>query len=63
MLSANLGARLNEICQLNVSDIQKQDGIWVMNLTNDSEDKSIKTEAGIDLFLLRIEDRSQMSER
>ena len=40
------GARLNEICQLNVSDIQKTDGIWLMNLSSDSEDKSIKTEAG-----------------
>ena len=28
---------------MNVSDIREQDGIWVMNLTNDSADKSIKT--------------------
>ena len=46
MLSAYSGARLNEVCQLNVSDIQKTDGIWLMNLSSDSEDKSIKTEAG-----------------
>ena len=37
---------MNEICQLNVSDIEKMDGIWAINLNADSEDKSIKTEAG-----------------
>ena len=31
---------------MNVSDIREQDGIWVMNLTNDSADKSIKTRSG-----------------
>ena len=46
MIAAYSGARLNEICQLNTSDIQQHSGIWVMNLTDDSEDKSIKTEAG-----------------
>ncbi len=46
LISAYLGARLNEVCQLNVSDIQKIDGIWAINLNADSEDKSIKTEAG-----------------
>ena len=46
LLSAYSGARLNEVCQLNVSDIQKTDGIWALNLSSDSEDKSIKTEAG-----------------
>ena len=45
-ISAYSGARLNEVCQLNVSDIQETDGIWAMNLNADSEDKSIKTEAG-----------------
>ena len=37
---------MNEVCQLNVSEIQETDGIWAMNLNADSEDKSIKTEAG-----------------
>ena len=46
LLSAYSGARLNEVCQLNVSDIQKTDGIWALNLNADSDDKSIKTEAG-----------------
>ena len=31
---------------MNVSDVREQDGIWVMNLTNDSADKSIKTRSG-----------------
>ena len=46
LISAYSGARLNEVCQLNVSDIQKMDGIWVINFNADSEDKSVKTEAG-----------------
>ena len=46
LISAYSGARLNEVCQLNVSDIQKIDGIWTINLNADSGDKSIKTEAG-----------------
>ena len=46
MIASHSGARLNEICQLDVSDIQEHEGIWVMNLTGDSEDKSIKTHAG-----------------
>ena len=46
MISAYSGTRLNEICQLDLSDIQEQDGIWIFNLTNDLEDKSIKTKSG-----------------
>ncbi len=46
LISAYSGARLNEVCQLNVSDIQKMDGIWAINFNADSEDKSVKTEAG-----------------
>ena len=46
LISAYSGARLNEVCQLNVSDIQLTDGIWAMNLNADCDDKSIKTEAG-----------------
>ena len=43
MLSAYSGARLNEICQLNVDDISKTDGIWLMNINDNTEGKSIKT--------------------
>ena len=46
LLSAYSGARLNEICQLDVIDIQELDGIWTINLNANSADKSIKTEAG-----------------
>ena len=46
MIAAYSGARLNEICQLNVSDIQQEEGIWVMKLLSDTADKSIKTQAG-----------------
>jgi len=46
LISAHTGARLNEVCQLDVSDIQLTDGIWAMNLNADCNDKSIKTEAG-----------------
>ena len=46
LISAYSGARLNEVCQLNVSDIQLTDGIWTMNPNAGCDDKSIKTEAG-----------------
>ena len=46
MISLYSGSRLNEICQMNLSDIEDQDGIWVMKITNDSEDKSVKTQSG-----------------
>ena len=37
---------MNEVCQLNVSDIQRSDDIWAINLNANSEDKNIKTEVG-----------------
>ena len=37
---------MNEVCQLNVSDIQLTDGICTMNPNAGCDDKSIKTEAG-----------------
>ena len=46
LLSAYSGARLNEICQLNVDDIQQANGIWLMNINADSENKNIKNQAG-----------------
>ena len=44
-IAAYSGARLNEVCQLNASDIRQEDGIWVISLLNDAEDKSIKTQS------------------
>ena len=46
MISLYSGSRLNEICQMNLSDIEDQGRIWVMKITNDSEDKSVKTQSG-----------------
>ena len=46
LLSAYSGARLNEVCQLNVDDIQPANGIWLMNINAKTEDKSVKTQAG-----------------
>lgn len=40
------GMRLEEICQLYLSDIQQEDGIWYFNLTQ-NEDKHLKTSAAI----------------
>lgn len=36
------GARLNEICQLYVDDIRKEDGIYYFNITRDRPDQSTK---------------------
>ena len=40
------GARLNELCQLRLSDITEEDGITILNITDDDETKT-KTKAGI----------------
>jgi len=41
------GARQNEIAQLYLSDIKKsKDDVWVFEMTENSEDKNIKTKAG-----------------
>jgi len=43
------GMRLNEICQLNVEDVQQHDGIWCFAITRDRtigvDDKILKTKA------------------
>ena len=46
MIAAYSGARLNEICQLNVNGIQQEEDIWVMKFLSDTIDKHIKTQAG-----------------
>ena len=40
-LGAFSGARLNEICQLDVSDIKNQEGLWLFDINDNSEDKKI----------------------
>ena len=39
------GARMNEILQLNISDIVKKDGVWIIDI-NSKEDKHLKNEDG-----------------
>ena len=39
------GARLNEICQLHLSDIRRIDGTWCFDLNDDGEDKHLKAVA------------------
>ena len=46
LLSAYSGAKLNEICQLNMDDISNTDGIWPTNSNGDSADKSTNTKSG-----------------
>lgn len=43
-ISLYTGMRLNEICQLEVRDIRKEDGNWVIAVNDDSPTKSLKTE-------------------
>lgn len=40
------GARLGEISQLQLNDIRKQDGIWVFDMNEEGDRKSLKTTAG-----------------
>lgn len=42
MIAAFTGCRINEIAQLYVCDVYIEEGIWVFNLNEDTEDKSIK---------------------
>lgn len=46
LIALTTGARINEICQLDVSDIKKEQGIWYYDFNNDDEagKKSLKTE-------------------
>ena len=45
LLGLFTGARLNELCQLYLNDIQKHDDIWIIDINNNSEDKRIKSKA------------------
>lgn len=40
MLAIYTGARLNEIAQLALDDIQQEDGIWYLNVTDEGEDEN-----------------------
>ncbi len=46
LLGLFTGARLEELCQLHVSDVKVVDGVWVIDINNHGE-KHVKTLAGI----------------
>ena len=37
------GMRIEEVCQLYVSDLKLMDGIWCLDVNQDKPDKSVKT--------------------
>jgi integrase len=46
LLGLFTGARLNEICQLEIADIQQEDGIWYLQITDEGDNnKSVKADA------------------
>jgi site-specific recombinase XerD len=49
LLCLYTGARVNEIAQLDVDDVYKEQGIWCIHI-NDKDDKSVKTESSIRLI-------------
>jgi integrase len=47
LLSMFTGARLNEICQLDVADVQQNGDTWFLNITDEGDDnKRVKSKAG-----------------
>ncbi|MGH1355331.1 MAG: tyrosine-type recombinase/integrase [Thalassovita sp.] len=47
LLGMFTGARLNEICQLEIADVQQDGDTWFLNITDEGDDnKRIKTKAG-----------------
>ncbi len=47
LLGMFTGARLNEVCQLHIADVQQESGIWFLNITEEGdESKRVKTTAG-----------------
>ena len=46
LLGLFTGARLNEICQLEIADIKQEDGIWFLNITDEGDsNKRLKAHA------------------
>jgi len=47
LLGMFTGARLNEICQLDIADVQQDGDIWFLNITDEGDEtKSVKSKAG-----------------
>lgn len=45
LIAAFTGARVNEIMQLSVGDLRQVDNIWVFDITDEGEGKSLKTKS------------------
>jgi integrase len=45
LLGYYTGARLNEICQLHVSDIRMEDGTWYIDINDNTDNKRLKNRA------------------
>lgn len=45
LLGLHTGARLNELCQLELNDIRQQDGIWVFDINSAGPGKQLKSKA------------------
>jgi len=43
LLGLFTGARIEELCQLHLDDIHQEDGVWVIDINKNSEDKKLKT--------------------
>lgn len=47
LLGMFTGARLNEICQLNIADVKQYGDTWFLNITDEGDDtKTVKSKAG-----------------
>lgn len=47
LLGMFTGARLNEICQLDIADVKQDGDTWLLNITDEGDDtKSVKSKAG-----------------
>ena len=47
LLGLHTGCRLNELCQLHVSDVKPIGRLWCLDINNESPDKSLKNEPSI----------------
>ena len=45
ILGRTTGARIEELSQLKVDDVRKEDGIWCIRITDEAEDQNVKTSA------------------
>lgn len=45
LLGLFTGARLNEICQLEIADIRQEDGLWILDITDSGDDQNKRVKA------------------